>query len=99
VDDNAVWVPCSGTPALFRIDPLTNQVIARIAVNPMPAGVASDANAVWVTSRSANTLTMVDPATNQVTAVYPLGEALFDVIAAPEELFVKSEGAIWRLRP
>jgi DNA-binding beta-propeller fold protein YncE len=44
-------------------------------------------------------LTRIDPATNQVTAVYPVGQRPFDVVAAQDELFVQSEGAILRIRP
>jgi YVTN family beta-propeller protein len=99
VDDTAVWVACDSTPALFRIDPLANQVVARIAVGQHPAGVASVSNAVWVSSLAGNTLTRIDPATNQVTAVYSVGQSPFDVVAAQDELFVQSQGAIWRIRP
>jgi DNA-binding beta-propeller fold protein YncE len=99
VDAAAVWVPCQGTPALYRIDPQTSQLLARIGVGPHPFGVASGANAVWVTSVTGNTLTRIDPATNQVSAVYPVGENPGHLIANQGELFVTSQGAIWRIRP
>jgi YVTN family beta-propeller protein len=84
---------------LYRIDPQTSQLLARIGVGPHPFGVASGANAVWVTSMTGNTLTRIDPATNQVSAVYPVGENPGHVIANQGELFVTSQGAIWRIRP
>jgi streptogramin lyase len=97
VDVSAIWVPCAVDPVVYRIDPLTNQVLARIAIPGRPRKIASDSNAVWVTT--GNTLTRIDPATNQVTAIYSFGEGLGDVIAAQGELFVTSEGAIWRIQP
>jgi YVTN family beta-propeller protein len=98
-DSSAVWVGCTGTPALFRVDPQTNQVVARIAVGYHPVGIASTANAVWVSSVTGNTLTQIDPATNLATAVYPVGEGPFQVIAGDGELFVRIQGAVWRIRP
>jgi hypothetical protein len=97
VDDTAIWVPCDIAPVVYRIDPLTNQVLARIAIPGRSRKIASDSNAVWVTT--GNTLTRIDPATNQVTAIYSFGEGLVDVIAAQGELFVTTESEIWRIRP
>jgi DNA-binding beta-propeller fold protein YncE len=84
---------------VYRIDPLTNQVMARIAVRDRPRHIASDSNAVWVISTTGNSLTRIDPTTNQVTAIYLFGEGLVDVIAAQGELFVTTESGVWRIRP
>jgi DNA-binding beta-propeller fold protein YncE len=99
VDDTAVWASCYGTPAVYRIDPLTSQVVARIGVGFHPFGVAPEAEAVWVTSLTENSLLKIDPTTNQVSAVYPVGEGPGHVIAAQGELFITTQGEIWRIRP
>lgn len=98
-DATAVWVACDSAPTLYRIDPLTNQIVARIAVGNHSRGVAISSHGVWVTSLADNTLTLIDPGTNQISAVYQVGQGPVDVVAVQDELFVMSEGAIWRIHP
>ena len=88
-------------PALFRIDPLTNQIAARVAIGYRSAGIALSPNAVWVTSPLEDTLTLINPETNQVIAVYRVGRSPFGVVAAQDELWVvmTGENEIWRIKP
>jgi len=51
--DDAVWVANSGSKTVSRIDPLTGEVAATIAVSERPYRVAADAHRVWVTSLGA----------------------------------------------
>jgi streptogramin lyase len=82
VAEGSVWATVSGTegeaPELLRIDPATNNVVARIPVSTVPGwevsgdGIAFGAGAVWLTGRSYQDetaiLVRVDPSTERVTA-------------------------------
>jgi streptogramin lyase len=67
----SVWVSSSSDNNVYRINPETNQVEAKIAV-PWAAFVAATENAVWVTNWIEPFLTRIDPMTNEVTAVIEL---------------------------
>jgi hypothetical protein len=95
--DSAVWV-LSDDGRLFRVDPVTNKVVATIS---LPAGewpeayVAVGDGAVWVTVASPDTikepqfdsLLRIDPQTNQIVARIHVGDS-------PEGIGVTSD-SIW----
>jgi Tol biopolymer transport system component len=74
VGEGAVWVSVQGSGQnayVARIDPGTNEVVARIPVNSSPWDIAAGAGSVWVTGYGKNktgSLQRIDPATNQVVA-------------------------------
>jgi virginiamycin B lyase len=70
LDRHAVWVPVAvgAAGAVYRIDPATNRVVARIGLPSDSAGAAAGFGAIWVTSASANVVFRIDPATNAVAA-------------------------------
>ena len=76
---DAVWVLNRSQPSadatLVRVDPATDQVVARIAVGPAAVRVAAGDGSVWVLRSSPNSsdLVQVDPATNRVARTVPLG--------------------------
>jgi hypothetical protein len=89
----SLWVSISSTdgsetPSFVRIDPRTNDIIARIAVDAVPgwdaggSGMAMGGGAVWVTGAvptpgqppgSGAILQRVDPSVNEAVATIPLG--------------------------
>ncbi len=76
VGEGSVWAANPDENMVYRVDPATLKVIARIPVGPYPWGVAVGAGHVWVaihhgTDRGA--LERIDPATNQVDGHVPLG--------------------------
>jgi virginiamycin B lyase len=85
----AVWVTSSG--ALTRIDPASNQIVARI---PTPLAdqfpsIAFGEGAVWVTSGQSNGVVYrIDPATNRVTATIPLPGGAFEIVVAAGTVWV-----------
>jgi virginiamycin B lyase len=74
---------------LLRIDPKTNQAVARIAVPPGSFAAEYGEGAVWVTTTAGNTLTRVDPKTNLAAGPIKVG---------PKPRFLAvGEGAVWTL--
>jgi YVTN family beta-propeller protein len=74
VGEGAVWVSVQGSGQnayVARIDPVTNEVIARIPVNSSPWDIAAGAGSVWGTGYGENnsgSLQRIDPASNDVVA-------------------------------
>jgi hypothetical protein len=97
---DAVWVlnrsRPSGDAILVRVDPATDQVVARIAVGPDAIRVAIGAGRVWVLRSSLNSsdLVQVDPATNQVARTISLRNSTGPARASGEQLLVAG-GAVW----
>jgi YVTN family beta-propeller protein len=86
--EGAVWVAYGYTGAFAaRIDPRTNEVVARVAVGCDPVGLAVGAGAVWVVNRCEGTVSRIDPATDRVIATVPVGKR--PLLVAVEA------GAVW----
>ena len=73
---------------VFKIDPQTNRLVDRLAVDP-PSGLAFGHGSVWATSISYGTVSRIDPQANKVVAKIRVGRGALD-IAADE-----SSGAVW----
>ena len=78
----SVWVVSSeflsgGKPAVWRIDPATNEVIATIPVGDLPLETIDGFGSIWVSNSDDDTVTRIDPTTNEVIAT-------IDVCDAPE---------------
>ena len=97
VGEGSVWVgdiqhPISGASTVFRIDPRTNEVVARIPVAAEVASVAVGGGFVWVASDD-GTLTKIDPEANVVADTVKLGGALSDVAVGEGAVWVANSGA------
>lgn len=77
ITDDAVWVASSKTASLHRIDPLTNQEVAIVAMPGDPcAGLAFGFGSLWVPlCGQPNSLARVDSRRNKISAILPLGPA------------------------
>jgi hypothetical protein len=92
------WRATRGTtPAIWRIDPKTDEPVERIALPLTPIRLALGAGSVWVTalrvlSSSGSsvdaTVFRIDPATNRIVARIPLQTRAVDGI-------VVSHGLVW----
>jgi DNA-binding winged helix-turn-helix (wHTH) protein len=72
VTEDAVWVAHFWNDELWRLDPDTKQVVARIPVGQGAYDVKAGLGAIWVTSVDSRTITRVDPQTNSVSATFQL---------------------------
>jgi serine/threonine-protein kinase len=99
VAPSAVWVVDRASDSVFRVDPSTMRVRARIAVGDAPAVVAVSPVAVWVANIGDRTLTRIDPVRDEaVGAPITLGKELEDILAASGALWVATaDGTVTRL--
>ena len=107
VDENAVWVLrfVGGQLTLFRVDPGTNEIVARIPVGPpngsgLAGTITTGGGYVW-TGDWDNAISKVDPHTNRVVAIYKLPDAPQNMNYAHGSLWVDSYDAskVWRIDP
>jgi hypothetical protein len=109
-DGNAVWVAARDwidagyardtrgtTPAVWRIDPGTNKIVARIPLPLVPIRITLGAGAVWVTAQRMvskgrtsvdATVYRIDPDSNRIVARIPLHTRAVDGI-------IVAHGDVW----
>jgi virginiamycin B lyase len=68
----AVWSTRFSPGLVYRVDPATQQVVARIETTD-PIDVLAALDAVWVSNIHTGTVTRIDPATNKIVATIPVG--------------------------
>src|SRR5262249_20061059 len=76
VGEGSIWATNPNEDAVYRVDPASMKVTARIPVGPYPWGVAVGADHVWVAIHHGTdhgALQRIDPAPNQVDGELPLG--------------------------
>lgn len=66
VTDDAVWVTSVFDERLFRIDPVTNRVVATTAIPSHVEGMAPFGGALWMSRYEPNEVVRVDPETGEV---------------------------------
>jgi DNA-binding beta-propeller fold protein YncE len=74
-DNDAVWATDTSGDALWRIDPATNTVVAKVALpaGASPVAVATGFGSVWVVNVGTGTVSRIDPATNAIVATLAVG--------------------------
>jgi hypothetical protein len=107
VGDAAVWVVCCGgetslgAARLTRVDPVSNRVVAEIALPGLPDAVAVGPSGVWVRG-VAGPVWRVDPASNRVVATVPvphgLGGAQGSVLVGRDAVWVSDPDSETALR-
>ena len=78
VGEGSVWATNPAENAVYRVDPTSLQVTARIQVGPDPWGVAVGAGHTWVAIHHGTehgALERIDPKTNRVDGRVPFGPA------------------------
>jgi YVTN family beta-propeller protein len=86
--------------ALWRIDPGTGRVLAKIPIGKGPAGVAIGEGSVWVANAKSNTVSRVDPVTNRVVSI-KVGRGPRDVAVGNGAIWVANgqDGTVSRIDP
>jgi virginiamycin B lyase len=90
VGAGSVWVS-SSSGIVSRIDPGTNQVMATITVEGIPAQVASGNDAIWIANRGNTFVSQIDPQTNQVVERIDVGFSTRALAAAQDSVWVAGE--------
>jgi YVTN family beta-propeller protein len=77
VNQRGLWLNDFDANLVYRIDPASLKVVAKIAVGPNPEGLAVDPmdGAIWVANHRGGTVDRIDPATNKVVAKVAVGKA------------------------
>ncbi len=89
----SVWLSKSESKAVFRIDPRTNQVTARIPVGSDPElGLGIGLGFVWIADPKDRSLTQIDPRKNTVVRTIPV-----DLPDETEGSIGVGAGSIWLL--
>ena len=75
VNKQGLWLNDFDTSLLYRIDPASLKVVAKIRVGLNPEGLAVDPKnaAIWVANHRGGTVSRIDPTTNTVVATIPVG--------------------------
>ena len=63
----SLWVTAHHSDEVIRIDPVSLEVLARIASGPGPGWFAVSGDAVWVTNKNGAGMSRIDPDTNEMT--------------------------------
>lgn len=107
IGDGSVWVYriTNGQGVVYRIDPYTNQIVARIRVGhpnvAWPNGYIVDAGGyVWI-GDAGSTLSVVDPRTNRVVAWFTLPETTNEVEYGDGSIWISlyDHSRVYRLKP
>lgn len=69
----SVWVTSSSENRIYRVDPDSGNIVARIDVAAKPRFTTIGAGSVWVLSQSDGSVTRINPAGNAVESVIPAG--------------------------
>ena len=87
VTDDAVWIAHFWNDELWRLDPDTKEVEARIQLGEGAYDVKAGLGAIWVTSVDSRTITRVDPETNRVTATFQLTFPAYELAVGEDALW------------
>ena len=97
----AIWVANRGDDSVWRIDPHSRAVAAKVAVGDRPSVVRTGPGGVWVLNSGDSTITRIDPSSNQpVGAPISLGKQLNDLVVTQDAVWVSAaDGTVTRLDP
>jgi YVTN family beta-propeller protein len=87
--------------SVWRIDPSTGRVTARIAVGAGPVSVAGTPDAVWAANYLDDTVSRIDPSTNRTVVTIPVGGGPTAIATAAGGVWVANslDGTVSRIDP
>src|ERR1022692_4352225 len=68
-----IWVPCTDTNNVKKVDPVAFTVVATISVGTGPIACVGGGGSVWVTNSTGRSVSRIDPVGNSVTATITVG--------------------------
>ena len=101
VGQGSVWVANRGSDSVWRIDPRTRAVTAKVSVGDQPAALALSGGRIWVANLGDRTIMRIDLATNRVQgAPISLGKEIQDLAGSENAVWVSAaDGTVTRLDP
>jgi serine/threonine protein kinase/DNA-binding beta-propeller fold protein YncE len=85
--EGAVWLVDDVFRTVFRVDPTSNRIVARIGLDFDPGGIAAGGGSVWVTDSSGNAVARIDPSRNRIVGSTRVGRDPVGIAFG--------EGAVW----
>ena len=73
--EDSVWTNSKGTDVVIKMDPKSNEVLAKVPVKKPCSGFAVAAGTLWSPSCEENVIYRIDLKTNEVVAKVPVGPA------------------------
>jgi YVTN family beta-propeller protein len=95
---NSVWAVDKADDLVYRVDPTTDSVTARIPVGEGPERIAAGSGAIWVANAVGGTISRIDPTSNTVTATIALRGSPSDIAIGADAVWVVSEAASLLIR-
>ena len=102
IGERAIWVAGDARDrTVWRLDPRTGRVAAKIPLRFVPGAIAVGEGAVWVTSLLDDTVSRIDPASNHVTATIHTGRGVAGIAAGEGGVWVANsfDGTVSRIDP
>lgn len=97
---NALWVADYDTGEVIRIDPTTDQIVARVRLSGTNAhSVWVTDTSVWATTWAATNVSVIDPATNKMTASIHAGQGPMTLSLANGKIWVAGDGWLNSFQP
>lgn len=97
---NALWVADYDTGEVIRIDPTTDQIVARVRLSGTNAhSVWVTDTSVWATTWAATNVSVIDPATNTMTASIHAGQGPMTLSLANGKIWVAGDGWLNSFQP
>lgn len=95
-----LWVS-SETNAVYRLDPASMQIVAKVPVGKNPLASALVGGDLWVPNIDSNSVSVVDVASGEVRRTINVGQSPIAVVQAGGDAWVSAEidGDLWRLSP
>jgi serine/threonine protein kinase len=95
---NGAFEPGGG---IWRVDPATNRVTAKVPLSFYPFGLAVGEGGAWTAHSETDRLVRIDPATNRIDARIPVGDAPLDVAVGFGSVWVANfaDGTVSRVDP
>jgi YVTN family beta-propeller protein len=102
VGTNTVWVLGDIVDRhLYRLDPFSRRVTAKVVLPGAPAGIAAGLGAVWVTDQLNDRVLRVDPLRATVVATIQVGRAPYGIATGAGAVWVANgvDGTVSRIDP
>jgi streptogramin lyase len=94
--DGSLWVTCSGTGVVSRLDPATGKVQAEITTKPGIRFATAGHDAIWVLNTAEGEVYRIDPSTNALTATIDVGQPVLfgDIAFGHDSVWVRVTDAL-----
>lgn len=99
----SVWISNEAVPAVQRLDPKTNKIVAEVKMKEPCGAMAIGFDSLWIADCKDKTIVRIDPQTNRIIATIPVSVADSEtsIAAGADGVWVLSDkrGVLSRINP